>query len=169
MNRITKPSLESAVAPPAGICVGYARVSTPDQRLDLQIDALKAAGVSPEHIYSETISGARQKRWQLDLAIKSLRPGDTFVVWRLDRIARNIRDLYQRIDDIAARGAKFRSLTESFDFTTATGKLILGFLGLMAEFERQLTIERTKAGMAALKERGVSVGRKLGSKNKPKS
>ena len=129
-----------------------------EQRLDLQLDALKAAGVRGEDLYVETTSAAAKKRQQLELAIMALRPGDTLVVWRLDRIARNIRDLYGRIDKIYEAGGDFRSLTESFDFKTATGKLILGFLGLMADFERQLTIERTKAGMKALRDRGAVLG-----------
>ena len=138
--------------------IGYARVSTLEQRLDMQLDALKAAGIHGDDIYVEKTSAASKRREQLELAIMALRPGDTLVVWRLDRIARNIRDLYRRIDSIYEKGADFRSLTESFDFTTSTGKLILGFLGLMADFERQLTIDRTKAGMQALRDRGVALG-----------
>ena len=139
--------------------VGYARVSTADQRLDLQLDALRAAGVMEDNLHVEKPMSATSKRKPaLNLAIMDLRPGDTMVVWRLDRIARNIRELYARLDQIAAAGAGLKSLTENFDFSTASGKLILGFLALMADFERQLTIERTKAGMQALKARGHSLG-----------
>lgn len=142
---------------PKGELIGYARVSTADQSLALQIDALKKAGCF--HIHEEpATSGAKKDRPKLDLAIKDLRPGDTLVVWRLDRLSRSIKDLYERLAQIEAAGAGFKSLTEAFDFTTATGRLILGMLAIMAEFERQLTIERTKAGMAALKERGVKLG-----------
>ena len=137
--------------------IGYARVSTADQVMNLQIDALKAAGCF--HIHEEpATSGAKKNRPVLDMAIKDLRPGDTLVVWRLDRLSRSIKDLYSRLEAIEAAGAGFRSLTEAFDFTTATGRLILGMLAIMAEFERQLTIERTKAGMASLRARGAQLG-----------
>lgn len=141
--------------------VGYARVSTEDQRLDLQTDALTKAGVLPENLHFEKVSGAGKTRPVLDLAIKDLRGGDTLLVWRLDRLARSMRDLYRRLDEIYARGAFFKSLTEAFDFGTATGKFVLGILGLVAELERQLTIQRTKAGMAAWEARGNKLGRPL--------
>jgi DNA invertase Pin-like site-specific DNA recombinase len=136
--------------------IGYARVSTEDQSLALQTDALEKAGCL--NIYPEKISGAKKVRPQLDLAIKDLRPGDTLVVWRLDRLSRSMRDLYGRLEEIHEAGASFKSLTEHFDFNTATGKLILGMLAVMAEFERQLTIERTKAGMAVLRGNGFTLG-----------
>jgi len=136
-----------------GYLVGYARVSTEDQRLDLQLDALRSAGVLPDNLHVEKVSGASTKRPALDLAIKDLREGDTLVVWRLDRLARSMRQLYQRLDQIYAKGANFRSLTEAFDFGTVSGKFILGILGLVAEFERQIIAQRTAAGIAALKAR----------------
>jgi DNA invertase Pin-like site-specific DNA recombinase len=139
--------------------VGYARVSTRDQNLDLQTDALRAAGVMDDNLHVEKLSAASKRRPELDMAIKDLRPGDTLVVWRLDRLARSMQELYTRLDQIKDAGASFKSLTEHFDFTSATGQLVLGFLGLMAQFERQLTIERTKAGMKALKDRGHKLGR----------
>src|SRR6185369_5433619 len=108
--------------------VGYARVSTEEQRLDLQLDALHRAGVLAGDIYVEKVSGASKKRPELDLCIKALREGDTLLVWRLDRLARSMRDLYQRLDQVYAHGATFKSLTESFDFGTATGKFVLGIL-----------------------------------------
>lgn len=151
-------------SPPAAIpeaqkgeLIGYARVSTADQVLDLQIDALTKAGCFNIH-REEATSGAKKVRPVLDMAIKDLRPGDTLVVWRLDRLSRNIKDLYERLQQIEAAGAGFKSLTEAFDFTTATGRLILGMLAIMAEFERQLAIERTKAGMAVLREKGHKMG-----------
>lgn len=151
-----RPNQKTAEAP-KGELIGYARVSTADQVLDLQIDALKKAGCF--HIHEEpATSGAKKVRPVLDMAIKDLRPGDTLVVWRLDRLSRSIKDLYERLAQIEAAGAGFRSLTEAFDFTTATGRLILGMLAIMAEFERQLTIERTKAGMAVLREKGHKMG-----------
>lgn len=136
--------------------IGYARVSTEDQSMELQTDALEKAGCL--NIYEEKLSGAKKVRPQLDLAIKDLRPGDTLVVWRLDRLSRSMKDLYERMEQIRAQGASFRSLTEHFDFNTATGQLILGMLAIMAQFERQLTIERTKAGMAVLREKGHILG-----------
>ena len=136
-----------------GYLVGYARVSTEDQSLDLQTDALTAAGVKPDNIHVEKVSGASPKRPALDYAIKDLRDGDTFLVWRLDRLARSMRQLYSRLDQIYAKGANFRSLQENFDFGTVSGKLVLGVLGLVAEFERQIIAQRTSAGIAALRAR----------------
>ena len=147
-----------------GFLVGYARVSTEDQRLDLQTDALTAAGVLPDNLHVEKVSGASAKRPALDMAIKDLREGDTLVVWRLDRLARSMRQLYGRLDQIYAKGGYFRSLQEGFDFGTISGKLVLGVLGLVAEFERQLISQRTTAGIAALKARkgkGYKWGREL--------
>jgi DNA invertase Pin-like site-specific DNA recombinase len=140
-----------------GEYIGYARVSTEDQVFSLQTDALEKIGCL--NIYKEKISGAAKNRPQLDLAIKDLRPGDTLVVWRLDRLARSLRDLHARLDQIVEAGASFKSLQENFDITTAMGRLYVAIAGAFAEFERQLTIERTKAGMAALKARGASLGR----------
>ncbi len=135
-----------------GYLVGYARVSTEDQSLALQTDALSAAGVRPDNMHVEKVSGANAKRPALDLAIMDLREGDTFVVWRLDRLARSMRQLYARLDQIYAKGASFRSLQENFDFGTVSGKLVLGVLGLVAEFERQIIAQRTSAGIAALRK-----------------
>lgn len=136
-----------------GYLVGYARVSTEDQSLDLQLDALRAAGVREDNLHVEKVSGANPKRPALEFAIKDLRDGDTFVVWRLDRLARSMRQLYSRLDQIYAKGARFRSLQESFDFGTVSGKLVLGVLGLVAEFERQIIAQRTAAGIAAVRAR----------------
>ena len=137
--------------------IGYARVSTDDQSLQLQTDALKAAGCW--NIHEEKISGAAKRRKILDLAIMDLRPGDTLVVWRIDRLARSMRELYARLDAINAAGATFKSLQENFSFDTAMGKFVLGILGLVAELERQLTIARTRAGMEAVRKLGVRLGR----------
>jgi DNA invertase Pin-like site-specific DNA recombinase len=153
-----------AKEPPSGYLVGYARVSTEDQKLDLQLDALRKAGVREDNLHVEKVSGASNKRPALDLAIMDLREGDTLVVWRLDRLARSMRQLYTRLDQIYAKGASFRSITENFDFGTISGKFILGILGLVAEFERQIIAQRTSAGIAALKERrgkGFKWGRKV--------
>lgn len=136
-----------------GYLVGYARVSTEDQSLDLQTDALLKAGVRPDNLHVEKVSGANANRPELDFAIKDLREGDTFLVWRLDRLARSMRQLYARLDQIYAKGAHFRSIQENFDFGTVSGKLVLGVLGLVAEFERQIIAQRTSAGIAALRAR----------------
>ena len=132
---------------PEGYLVGYARVSTQDQNLDLQIEALRQAGVRENNIHVEKRSAGSKNRPGLDLAIKDLREGDTLLVWRLDRFARSMRDLYARLDRVYAKGAKFRSLTENFDFDTFTGKFVLGILGLVAELERQIIAHRTKTGI----------------------
>lgn len=105
------------------------------------------------NIHVEKVSGASSKRPALEFAIKDLRAGDTLVVWRLDRLARSMRQLYASLDRIYAKGAGFRSLSESFDFGTASGKLVLGVLGLVAEFERQIISQRTAAGIAAVRAR----------------
>ena len=142
-----------------GYLVGYARVSTEDQSLDLQIEALTAAGVKPDNLHVEKVSAAAKNRKELEYAIKDLRPGDTLLVWRLDRLARSMRDLYHRLDQIYAAGASFRSLTEQFDFGTVSGKFVLGILGLVAEFERQIIAQRTAAGIATFRAKN---GRKWG-------
>ena len=139
--------------------LGYARVSTEEQNLDMQIAALKRAGVKPENLYVEKVSTRRSKRPVLDQVIGEIRPGDKFIVWKLDRIARSRADLYRRLDQISEAGASLKSLTEDFDFSSAIGKLILGVFVLIAEFERDLISARTSAGMKAFKERGGRPGR----------
>lgn len=139
-----------------GKLIGYARVSTEDQELRLQLDALRQAGCW--NVWEEKRSATRGKRPELENALDDLRPGDTLVVWKIDRLARNARELYARLDRIYAAGANFKSLQESFDFTTPMGKFVLGILGLVAELEAQMTAHRTKAGMQALRERGYKLG-----------
>lgn len=151
--------LESEQAAP--YLVGYARVSTEEQSVDVQIDAMIRAGVHNKDIYFEKVSGTGKfPRLQLDLAIKCLRPGDRLVVWRLDRIARSMKELLARIEQIEAAGATFVSLTEAFDTKSAGGKFLVHILGAVAEFERQITSERTSAAMQAKKRQGVHVGRR---------
>lgn len=145
---------------PEGELIGYARVSTEDQSLDLQLDALRAAGVHPDHIHVEKVSAGSKRRHKLALAIKALRPGDTLLVWKLDRLARSVQELYERLDEISRAGASFRSVTQHFDFSSSTGKLIVGVLGVVAEFERNLISDRTKAALASLAARGVQLGAK---------
>lgn len=145
---------------PENFLVGYARVSTQDQNLDLQTVALTKAGVKDDNLHVEKLSATSKNRPALDLAIKDLRSGDTLLVWRLDRFARSMRDLYKRLDQVYAKGAKFRSLTENFDFDTFTGKFVLGILGLVAELERQLISHRTAAGIQTWKAKtGENWGR----------
>jgi DNA invertase Pin-like site-specific DNA recombinase len=141
-----------------GKLIGYARVSTEDQELRLQIDALEKAGCW--NIYKEHASATRGRRPQLELALIELRPGDVFVVWKMDRLARNMRQLYAIVDRIHASGASFKSLTEGIDFSTPTGELMFGMLGHFAQFEAAMTAKRTAAGIKALKDRGFSYGAK---------
>jgi DNA invertase Pin-like site-specific DNA recombinase len=145
-------------AKPTGKLIGYARVSTEDQELRLQIDALERAGCW--NIYKEHKSATRGKRPELELAILDLRPGDVLVVWKLDRLGRNMRQLYAILDRIHEQGASFKSLTEGIDFTTPTGELMFGMLGHFAQFEAAMTAKRTAAGIKALQDRGYLYGAK---------
>jgi len=139
--------------------VGYARVSTEDQRLDLQLDALERAGVG--RVLTDVGSGATMKnRPGLDMAMSLLRPGDSLVVWKLDRLARSMLELATVSKTLEAKGIQLRSLQENIDTSTATGSLMFGIFAVMAEFERNLLIERTKAGLEAARKRGSLVGRK---------
>ena len=142
-----------------GLLIGYARVSTIEQKLDLQLDALKRAGVRDGDIYVEKISGSSPKRPSLEKAFRALRRGDTLVVWRLDRMGRNLMDLLKRMEHLQKQGIHFRSLTESIDTSTIMGQLLLHILGAIAQFERRLTQERTIAGVKAHRERGGKHGR----------
>lgn len=146
--------------------VGYARISTDDQDLALQRDALSAAGC--ERLFEDTISGAKAERPQLTEALDFLRPGDTLVVWRLDRLGRSLSNLIELMNTLAERGISFKSLTEQIDTTTSGGKLIFHIFGALAEFERELIRERTRAGLAAARARGRTGGRprKLDSDSK---
>ncbi len=140
-----------------GHLLGYARVSTTAQDPALQHDALTQAGCY--RVWSDTASGALAARPALDDVLARLGPGDVLVVWRLDRLARSLRHLLQLIDDLDGRGVGFRSLTESIDTTTATGRLVLHLFGALGEFERDLLKERTSAGLQAAAARGRHGGR----------
>jgi DNA invertase Pin-like site-specific DNA recombinase len=140
--------------------VGYARVSTADQRLDLQKDALRKAGVHPINMHEDYASGAKANRRGLRNAMRDAREGDTFVVWKLDRFGRDLPELMRNLEDLHKRGVGFRSLTESIDTTTAVGKLALHVMGAIAQFERDMTRERTAAGMRSAAARGVRMGAK---------
>lgn len=139
--------------------IGYARVSTGDQNLDLQRDALQKAGC--ERIVEDTASGGKWDRDGLKRLQEQLRPGDTVVVWRLDRLGRSLRHLLELMADFESNEIAFRSLTESIDTNTPGGKLIFHVFGALAEFERNLIRERTKAGLDAARARGRKGGRKL--------
>ncbi|GAA0679801.1 recombinase family protein [Rheinheimera tangshanensis] len=138
--------------------IGYARVSTQDQNTALQLDALNASGC--EQIFHEHITGKHRERPELLQCMRTLRSGDVLVVWKLDRLARSLKDLVEIIDELQKRGIGFKSLTESIDTTNSTGKLIFHIFGALAEFEHSLIVERTKAGLAAARARGKKGGRK---------
>jgi len=137
--------------------IGYARVSTQDQTLDLQTDALTRAGC--EKIFTDTTSGAKAERPGLHEAMNHLRAGDTLVVWRLDRLGRTLKHLIATITDLSDHGIGFKSLQENMDTTTSGGKLIFHIFGALAEFEREVIRERTNAGLQAARARGRLGGR----------
>ena len=137
--------------------IGYARVSTGEQTLDLQRDALTKADC--DQIFTETASGVKSERPILKEALAYARPGDTLVVWRLDRLGRSLPHLIETVTALRERGIGFRSLTEQIDTTTSGGKLIFHVFGALAEFERDLIQERTHAGLAAARARGRVGGR----------
>ncbi len=138
--------------------VGYARVSTLDQSLNLQFDALKEVGC--EKVFTEKVSGAKADRPELNKALEFIRSGDTLVVWKLDRLGRSIRQLIDTVNILNERGIGLRSLKESIDTTTSSGKLIFHIFCALAEFERDVIRERTHAGLAAARARGRKGGRK---------
>lgn len=137
--------------------VGYARVSTREQDAAMQAEALAAAGC--EKIFEETASGAQRDRPELANALEYLRKGDVLVVWKLDRLARSLKQLIDTVEELERRGIGFVSLTESIDTTTPGGRLIFHVFGALAEFERELIRERTNAGLKSAKARGVKLGR----------
>ncbi len=137
--------------------VGYARVSTLEQNLDLQMDALEKSGC--QRVFKDTTSGARSDRQGLRDALDYVREGDVLVVWKLDRLGRGLRHLIDTITSLNARGVGFKSLQESLDTTTSGGRLIFHIFGALAEFERELIRERTRAGLAAARARGRQGGR----------
>ena len=137
--------------------IGYARVSTDDQKLDLQMDALQNSGC--EQIYKDIASGAKTERSGLDQAIKFSRPGDTLVVWKLDRLGRSLKHLIDVVNDLNKKGIFFKSLQENIDTTHSGGKLVFHLFGSLAEFERDIIRERTMAGLNAARARGRVGGR----------
>lgn len=146
--------------------IGYARVSKSDdsQVLDLQIDALLESGIKKNNIYHDKLSGNKDNRPGLESCLKALRSGDVLVVWKLDRLGRSLKHLVNTVHDLADREIGFKVLTgqgAEIDTTTASGKLVFGIFAALAEFERELISERTKAGLAAARARGRKGGRKF--------
>jgi DNA invertase Pin-like site-specific DNA recombinase len=144
--------------------IGYARVSKADgsQLLDLQRDALVGAGIDPARIFEDRLSGRKDDRPGLAACLKALQPGNTFVVWKLDRLGRDLKHLISVVDDLRERGVGLRVLTGAgaeIDTTTANGRLVFGIFAALAEFERELIAERTRAGLAAARARGRNGGR----------
>jgi DNA invertase Pin-like site-specific DNA recombinase len=139
--------------------IGYARVSTQDQTLHLQQDALNQAGC--DQVYTDTASGSASatERTGLEQALSHLRKGDTLVVWRLDRLGRSLKHLIETVTALDERGIGFRSITENIDTTTSGGKLVFHIFGALAEFERDIIRERTQAGLQAARARGRRGGR----------
>jgi len=138
--------------------VGYARVSTTEQVLDLQTDALNSAGC--KKIFSDTISGTKSERPGLTQALEFCREGDTFVVWKLDRLGRSLKHLIETVENLKNRGIGFKSIQEAIDTSTSTGKLYFHVFCALAEFERDLIRERTLAGLEAARTRGRKGGRR---------
>jgi DNA invertase Pin-like site-specific DNA recombinase len=138
--------------------IGYARVSTGEQNLNLQVDALKQAGCG--EVYTDEMSGTKSERPGLEKALAYARAGDTLVVWRLDRLGRSLKDLVKKVEDLQKRGVGFRSLHESIDTTSSVGKFQFHVFSALAEFERDLIRDRTMAGLRAARERGRRGGRR---------
>jgi DNA invertase Pin-like site-specific DNA recombinase len=138
--------------------IGYARVSTEDQNLDLQLDALKMAGCY--QVCTDRMSGATKVRPGLEDAFKYLRPGDTLVVWKLDRLGRTVKGLVDLVEELQAKGIMFRSLTDGIDTSTPAGRFFFHVMSALAQMERELIRERTQAGLAAARARGRLGGRK---------
>ena len=152
-----------------GKLVGYARVSTGDQDLQLQLDALKKAGCGDADIYTDKASGTRARRPGLDACLAALELGDTLVVWRLDRLGRSMPHLVGLVEELLGKGIGFRSLQDgAIDTTTASGELMFNIFSSLAQFERRLIQERTQAGLAAARARGRLGGRKPISPNDPR-
>src|SRR5213080_1288579 len=141
--------------------IGYARVSTQDQTLNLQKDALKKIGCNK--IFTDTASGAKAERNGLEEALEYVREGDTLVVWRLDSLGRSLKHLIETITELNNRKIGFKSITENIDTTTSSGKLVFHMFGALAEFERDIIRERTNAGLSAARARGRLGGRPKGN------
>jgi DNA invertase Pin-like site-specific DNA recombinase len=148
----------SKLTPTGPRIVGYARVSTEEQNLDMQISALIRAGALPENIHSEHVSAVAKRRPRLEMALRDARSGDTFLVWKLDRLARNMDDLLRLVKHFHDNNIAFKSVQDAIDTSTPIGQFMIHMLGAVAQFERDLTVERTKAGVRAHRERGGKIG-----------
>jgi DNA invertase Pin-like site-specific DNA recombinase len=140
--------------------IGYARVSTPEQSFDLQIDALKKAG--SQKIYKEVVSGAKAERPVLDELLKNVRPGDIVIIWKLDRLGRSLKHLIEFVNEMINKGVDLQSINDPIDTTTAQGRLSFNLFACLAEFERDIIRERTQAGLSAARARGRKGGRPKG-------
>ena len=141
-----------------GVAIGYARVSTDDQNLELQLDALKKSGCN--RVFTDKLSGTRLIRPGLDDALSHLRTGDTLVVWKLDRLGRSVKGLVDLVNSLEARNVHFRSLTDGIDTKTPAGRFFFHIMARLAQMERELIVERTRAGLAAARQLGRVGGRK---------
>ncbi len=141
-----------------GLKIGYARVSTRDQNLDLQTAALRAAGCA--RIYEDTMSGAKRDRPELNRALEHLRAGDTLVVWKLDRLGRSVKDLVELVGELEKRGVHFQSVTDAIETATPAGRFFFHVMASLAQMERELLVERTRAGLDAARSQGRVGGRK---------
>ena len=149
--------------------IGYARVSTTDQDLQLQLDALKKAGVIKEQVFTDKVSGAKSDRPGLEKCLSNLNKGDTLLVWRLDRLGRSMPHLVSLVEDLRIKGIGFRSICDgAIDTTTASGELIFNIFSSLAQFERRLIQERTRAGLESARARGKKGGRKKIGNNDPR-
>jgi DNA invertase Pin-like site-specific DNA recombinase len=137
--------------------IGYARISTTEQRLDLQLNALKEAGC--EKLYQDQLSGARLNRPGLESALNDVRKHDTLVVWKLDRLGRTVKGLIELVNQLHEKGSHFKSITDNIDTSTTAGRFFFHVMASLAQMERELTVERTKAGLAAAKAKGRVGGR----------
>lgn len=146
--------------------IGYARVSRSEQNIGLQVDALLKAGVDESRIHQEHLSGVKSDRPALRAAFSYLREGDTFVVWKLDRLGRSLKDLITILEELDKRKIQFKSITEGIDTNTSIGRMMFQIFGVIAEFERAVLIERTMAGLEAAKLRGKKPGRKITHNNR---
>lgn len=157
MKRRQKAPVEKETAVDTRL-IGYARVSTDDQDLRMQVADLKSVGVDARYIFVDKKSGATLKRRGLQEAMAVAQAGDVFIVWRFDRLSRSLKDLIDILDHLRTRGIQLRSLKEGIDTTTAIGMMFFQLIGVFAEFERNLTSERTKSGSKAAKEAGAQIG-----------
>jgi DNA invertase Pin-like site-specific DNA recombinase len=144
--------------------IGYARVSTPEQKMDLQIDELKAAGC--KKIFSEVVTGAKADRAELNKMLEQARPGDIIVIWKLDRLGRSLKHLVELVGDLIERDIGLKSLHDPIDTSTSQGRLIFNIFASLAEFEREVISERTRAGLSAARARGRVGGRPKGLSRK---